>query len=270
MRSTYLRFLHDLSTARQYSWGGAALAVLYRQLCVAASDATVRDIAGPLLLLQLWAFERMLYISPTPRRQPAQPGDGDLRGPRGFRWIGSHSHRHVTTHVLRTFRDQLDQQQPGQFRWMPYDEDEAWAELPSYCTAGAGVWMAEVPLICFEIVEWHLPQRVMRQFGMRQDIPRYRDTEVGLHGISRSGKVGIDWSARHERYLRRWRRRLHYVIRADPQHPADISREYRSWYWRVTRRIINPPDTAGLPRHQPAAGIMETQVFSICLRSLFR
>ena len=53
--------------------------------------------------------------------------------------------------------------------------------------------MAEVPLICFDVVEWHLPSCVLRQFGRRQVIPAAPNTGVGLHSIDRRGRAGIDW-----------------------------------------------------------------------------
>ncbi|XP_057526176.1 serine/threonine-protein phosphatase 7 long form homolog [Amaranthus tricolor] len=46
-----------------YSWGSAALAYLYRRLCE-ASRKNVKEIAGPLITLQLWAWEHILIGQP--------------------------------------------------------------------------------------------------------------------------------------------------------------------------------------------------------------
>ncbi|KAL7235321.1 hypothetical protein ACSBR1_018759 [Camellia fascicularis] len=54
--------------------------------------------------------------------------------------------------------------------------------------------MARVPLICFDVVEWHLPDRVLRQFGRVQSVPNWCDTKWQLHATDRRGRVGIDWS----------------------------------------------------------------------------
>ena len=51
----YLQFLEDMDT--KYNWGQAVLAFLYRQLYM-ASQAHVRSMAGPLMLLQQWAWTR--------------------------------------------------------------------------------------------------------------------------------------------------------------------------------------------------------------------
>ena len=50
-----LQLLNPISNARQYSWGSAALAWLYRQLC-SASKMDVMQIRGALLLVQLWTY----------------------------------------------------------------------------------------------------------------------------------------------------------------------------------------------------------------------
>ena len=52
--------------------------------------------------------------------------------------------------------------------------------------------MATVPLVCFHLVEIHTPDRVIRQFGMIQEIPGNVDTDTMLHAIDLRGKVGVD------------------------------------------------------------------------------
>ena len=61
----YLRFLRDLNRTASYSWGSAVLACLYRRLC----DATQPDrkaMTGPMMLLQVWAWERIRCLAPRP------------------------------------------------------------------------------------------------------------------------------------------------------------------------------------------------------------
>ena len=52
-----LQLLNPISNARRYSWGSAALAWLYRQLC-GASKKDMMQIKGALLLVQLWVYSR--------------------------------------------------------------------------------------------------------------------------------------------------------------------------------------------------------------------
>ena len=54
--------LEDFDAAGRYSWGSAALAWLYRELC-RATDPKSCDIAGALILVQLWAWSWFPHIS---------------------------------------------------------------------------------------------------------------------------------------------------------------------------------------------------------------
>lgn len=59
----FLPLLDNFEEAGKYSWGGACLAWLYKELC-GASRSTSLEIAGPLILLQVWAFDRFCMIAP--------------------------------------------------------------------------------------------------------------------------------------------------------------------------------------------------------------
>ena len=101
--------------------------------------------------------------------------------------------------------------------------------------------MAMVPLVCFHLVEIHTPDRVVRQFGMIQEIPRDVDSDTVLHAIDLRGKVGVDWMRKHAMHIMEWGNRLQRrceVVLSDmpPQH------EYFGWFKRVTRRFIDIPD----------------------------
>ncbi|GMP24516.1 hypothetical protein CsSME_00001759 [Camellia sinensis var. sinensis] len=189
LKLMYLQLLRDIEEIRQYSWGSAALAWLYRMLCRAAQVGT-REIGGPLVLLQIWAWERLICIAPS-RRQLVGPGElpiGDMQlptGPRGSRWRVDMGHEVVSTHVV--------------FIWQPYAG--VLGTLPDYCRLGQEIWMARVPLICFDVVEWHLPHRVLRQFGRVQSVPDRFDTEWQLHVTDRRGRAGTDWHLFYMPYI---------------------------------------------------------------------
>ncbi|CAI0428486.1 unnamed protein product, partial [Linum tenue] len=67
-----------------------------------------------------------------------------------------------------------------------------------------GQWCTRVPLICHHTVEWHLPDRCLRQFGQEQCIPlevpesqrafHYRDGWQGTH----------DWPNKLEEFIVIW------------------------------------------------------------------
>ncbi|CDP12470.1 unnamed protein product [Coffea canephora] len=229
--------LRDLETVRQYSWGSAVLTTLYRSLCAATSPLR-SSIAGPLVLLQLWAWERI----PTMRPDRVQPLE-HYPGPYGARWNVQLDLHRVARHVVSIFRDQLTGLRDLQFIWQPYSEDVL-ASLPAYCTAGRAIWRSVTYLICWGVVEPHLPYRVMRQFGYHQSVPDMRLTEnqAALHSLDRRGKGNQNWITTHGAYIDVWTDRHSHVedgvVAEDPRYPSD---EYRQWYRERTVLYVSNP-----------------------------
>ena len=75
----WLQFLKAFDQAREYSWGGATLAWMYRELCHAC-EITAKDIAGPLILLHMWAWERFPHIVPELLSPPEIDYGEDVNG----------------------------------------------------------------------------------------------------------------------------------------------------------------------------------------------
>ena len=65
-----------------------------------------------------------------------------------------------------------------------------------------------MPLICFDIVEVHLPERALRQYGLVQGIPPPCDTELQLHQISRKNQGTKKWIDINWRHIARWDGRI--------------------------------------------------------------
>ena len=123
--------------------------------------------------------------------------------------------------------------------WQLYEAELE--DLPPWCSVGRVVSTATVPLVCFHLVEKYTPDRVVRQFGMIQEIPRNVDIVTMLHAIDLRGKVGVDWMRKHVVYIMEWgnclQRRCESVLGdMPPQH------KYFDWFRRVTRRFIDVPD----------------------------
>ncbi|KAG6508462.1 hypothetical protein ZIOFF_033836 [Zingiber officinale] len=130
-----------------------------------------------------------------------------------------------------------------QFIWLPYEE-HVLELLPSYCTRGRACWRSVTYLICWEIVEAHLPNRVLRQFGMHQPIPipRLLDKHVALHKMTRSGRANTNWIETHQQYIDHWRDSLNHVENGElVNDPMHASVEYMSWYWQRTVIYITNP-----------------------------
>ncbi|XP_042404956.1 serine/threonine-protein phosphatase 7 long form homolog [Zingiber officinale] len=229
--------LVDMSVSASMSWGSAILACLYRRLCK-ASYSKANEICGPLVLLQLWAWERLPTIQPIRRTDEV-----DFTRPYGSRWNVEFGVTRVPMHVLPAYRDAFASLQPNQFIWLPYEE-HVLELLPSYCTRGRACWRSVTYLICWEIVEAHLPNRVLRQFGMHQPIPipRLLDKHVALHKMTRSGRANTNWIETHQQYIDHWRDSLNHVENGElVNDPMHASVEYMSWYWQRTVIYITNP-----------------------------
>lgn len=98
----YMPLLEDLESKIPYSWRSAVLAHLYRQLCN-ASDKDYNEISGALLLVQLWAYDRLPYIAPI-RRRPTVIEDAPLVAQRGV----LKDVLKTSTHVVSQYRILLD------------------------------------------------------------------------------------------------------------------------------------------------------------------
>ncbi|KAF3951833.1 hypothetical protein CMV_022558 [Castanea mollissima] len=187
---------------------------------------------------QYWAWARFPYLCPTVEHGPPVDAYGPpVRGPLSLKWLWVPNKKNRPAHIfLDRYREQIASMLPGQVVWQPYEAE--FEDLPPWCVAGRAVWMATVPLVCFHLVEKHTPDRVVRQFGMIQEIPRNVDTDTVLHAIDLRGKVSVDWMRKHAAHITEWGNRLQQRCEAvlgdmPPQH------EYFDWYKRVTRRFIN-------------------------------
>ena len=71
-----------------------------------------------------------------------------------------------------------------QVTWLPYTRGEVVElELNPMCERDSTLWMTLSPLVFFHAVEYHLPHRVMRQFGKLQATPpMVFSTDLNLHG----------------------------------------------------------------------------------------
>ena len=111
--------------------------------------------------------------------------------------------------------------------------------LPDYCLVGKDLWCTISPLICFHIVEWHRPDRVMRQFGFRQGISQPCDNDSNLHECDLRGRHNVDWTERHGEYIRRWAFRHNHIARDQMTFGSlGYHYPYMVWYRSITIRFL--------------------------------
>ncbi|XP_031123573.1 serine/threonine-protein phosphatase 7 long form homolog isoform X2 [Ipomoea triloba] len=221
----FLNFLNTFEGCGQYSWGSAVLAYLYRAMCRAA-DFESSTACGCLILLQIWAWQRLPMVRP----QGILPLNnlGDL--PYGARWFCPHEWPIVTTHVIRAYRDQFDHCTERKFEFRPYDDILPY--LPYYCRDGAGMWTS--------------------QFRGVQNVPQAVPYRRDLHAIDgRSSRQIRDWRVYHGEYVDLWDDRHNYYVAMIPIQHIEVTGAYKVWFYRYGRRVI------GNPAHDPHTGYVE-------------
>lgn len=254
----YFPLLIDLTRLHEISWGSGVLAYLYRNLCT-ASKKGVTQIAGPLLLLQFWSWERISIGRPKIVRAidiaPLEEGieypmgmSSQMRygsDPLGCKWLRIDRSYHDHRLGLVVYRDAFDRMKESQFVWMPYTPNVL-QQLGPICSEDEEEWIVMAPLICFEAVEWHLPNRCVRQFGWHQEVPPLCNTSVALHRFGRRG-VGVkDFAVMHAENIVLWGSRKtrmlqEGIVYAGLMHYND---EYLRWYRSITRRQVSPPQAS--------------------------
>ena len=88
-------------------------------------------------------------------------------------------------------------------------------------------------------MEGHHPERVFRQFGMKQPLPQFVDTSSHLHKISFQSKWDEDWAVEHAVHIQQWGKRGQ-LVQATPFLDGDTTYlvEYIRWYNASTRQYI--------------------------------
>ncbi|KAL9682308.1 hypothetical protein QQ045_014103 [Rhodiola kirilowii] len=245
----FLPLLEDLDRIRNYSWGSAVLACLYSNMCSACKIGH-RGLAGAPLILQFWCWERLSRIGvpmitvPVVVPPPEAEFDPSLRGAWScVNWLGSKRWVGVPHGSLLQYREAIQKIHVGDFIWRPYDEGMFQWLNPTCLEGRETTWRADVPLICFNIIEWHHPGHVARQYDFLQGIPV---NAVGCsdecHGMDR--KKNRDWGVFHARYIAMWVNRHERLIDGDmalPGNQIDIATsQYYEWYATHTRRLYQP------------------------------
>ncbi|XP_073036316.1 uncharacterized protein [Primulina eburnea] len=131
----------------------------------------------------------------------------------------------------------------NEFNWVVYPKNDIDVKTitDSYDNK---IWRCVCPLICFDIVEMHRPNRVMRQFRRRQSIPKSAVDNDDMHNITRIGHRNTDWRDYHRHSIGLWNNRLRYVAKG-VRHGRSMQtdEDYFQWYNRITVRTISPAVT---------------------------
>ncbi|RYR28240.1 hypothetical protein Ahy_B01g052358 [Arachis hypogaea] len=143
----FLPLLQNFAEIRDFSWGSACLAHLYKTLCQ-ESRYNCKDVDGLLALLCVWAWKRLPFLAPV-RTQPSFPL--------------TCNHECIGNIVV-----------PNEI-------------LQHHLT-----WSATIPLISFECIKWHASDKVKRQFGLQQEVPREPISLAEAHNVVLTGPKNKD------------------------------------------------------------------------------
>ncbi|KAK3136453.1 hypothetical protein QOZ80_5BG0435140 [Eleusine coracana subsp. coracana] len=230
-----------------YSWGSVVLAYLYRQLCQACRRTrTSANLGGCAYLLQVWMWERFPLARPERRIDTPWPREDEGSQPT-IAYL-YHDCVNVVGNVERRYREYintLDVITSSQVNWTPYERYEVTnLGLSPMCSRDMNLWRAELPLIFFYAVKWHVPQRVMRQFGRLQLIDvAHTNTNQTLHKVDRrSDKGAVDWASKHAPYLIIWedRQQRNVYPWSRAHHRAGPYKDYLHWLHQNSRLKLRP------------------------------
>uniref|UniRef100_A0A8I6Y446 Aminotransferase-like plant mobile domain-containing protein n=1 Tax=Hordeum vulgare subsp. vulgare TaxID=112509 RepID=A0A8I6Y446_HORVV len=110
------------------------------------------------------------------------------------------------------------------------------------CLRDQHLWRVRCPMICFYAVEWHLPHRVSKQFGVQQCIPPdYVETSVKLHKTNRqNNKTVINWEEHHMGWVDMWNAQRQHRVENDQTPDTDKAAYLRHLEWmRTEYRVIH-------------------------------
>ncbi|KAE8787429.1 hypothetical protein D1007_38593 [Hordeum vulgare] len=114
--------------------------------------------------------------------------------------------------------------------------------LSNMCLRDHHLWRVWCPMICFFAVEWHLPHRVSKQFGVQQRTPPdYVETSVQLHKTNRqTNKSVINWEEQHMIWVDMWNAQRHARVENDQTLDTDEAAYLRHLEWmHAEYRVIH-------------------------------
>ncbi|XP_027940573.1 uncharacterized protein LOC114194505 [Vigna unguiculata] len=217
---SYLPLFRDMGMCGEYSWGAAALTHMYEQLGDACFAQT-KQLGGYATLVQAWIYEHFLGMGNrdiVPTYQEVQP--------RAARYVTG---RHNST--VKAVRLQLDNLTHAGVIWNPYEAHRITRPFESITLFSGFIRLGAS-------MHRHMPERVLRQYGYEQTVPRSPTTIDSA-----------DMSVIDERWLH-FAEHLVTGMVAATSASACVG-DYMVWYRSVSHPYILPSGEEGRPSVLP-------------------
>lgn len=222
----YLPLFKDFDKAGNYAWGAAALAFLYRQLGK-ASMKSQGTISGSLTLLQCWSYFHLNIGRPELKQ------DLSHRFPLALHWKGRLNTQTKSDVVM--YRQKLDSLDSSDIDWTPYKDLDS-SSIPENFRGDLTLGRSRTILLCMDKAEWHLPDRCLRQFGLRQSIPKdVQRRETKNNEVDNE----LDTSKRMDSELQEWSNRWQNIVDVVEDGDGTDESEYTTWYSNITRKLVH-------------------------------
>ncbi|KAK9755336.1 hypothetical protein RND81_01G018600 [Saponaria officinalis] len=153
--------------------------------------------------------------------------------PLGCKWLRVHIRYRDHAAGLVIYRHAFDTMTDAMVTWQPYTTDDM------------DEWIVIAPLICFEMVEWHFPHKVVRQFGWHPTVPPLCNTCTDLHSIDRRGSKN-NYAEMHASSIQKCTDRKKTLTPTGDPYMGFINYNdpYLEWYREITQQIISPHSTS--------------------------
>nr|POF11264.1 serine/threonine-protein phosphatase 7 long form like [Quercus suber] len=93
---------------------------------------------------------------------------------------------------------------------------------------------------CTARPKFHLPDRVLRQFGLKQERPEDVDTNHKLHKIDVRSKFEKNWRVEYAFHIQKWNDHSEYVCHVERIEEVMLRHHpYMVWYRRITQLYID-------------------------------
>ncbi|KAE8790348.1 hypothetical protein D1007_35304 [Hordeum vulgare] len=203
-------------------------------------------LGGFVWALQVWMWERIPVgrnFSLAPEEPWKYPFDGDEeRYPTiTHTWANVQWTSIAAMGRYKAYISELDMLTYEQVNWRPYTVLRQYP-LSNMCLRDQHLWRVRCPMICFYAVEWHLPHRVSKQFGVQHRTPPdYVETSVKLHKTNRqSNKTVINWEEHRITWVDMWNAQRQHRVENDETPDTDEAAYLRHLEWmRTEYRVIH-------------------------------